>query len=86
MGFWDFIKQLVHAVIAAWWNKITEDATKRPETGPEYVVDYPPEYIREYFGNVFTDYRWNPSYKHPVNHLYDNEERFKYRSSKNYNW
>ena len=82
MGFWDFVKGLLRVAVAAWWNKVTEGGI--PGTEPNYVVEYPEEYTKEYFQNGFSDYRWNPTYKAPLNNLYDNNERFKYRSPKNY--
>ncbi|MFX0117721.1 MAG: hypothetical protein ACFFB3_24465 [Candidatus Hodarchaeota archaeon] len=82
MGFWDFIKELLRAVIAAWWHRITEGGSAGPETEPKYAVEYPPEYTRNYFQNGMTNYCWTPLYKGPMNHLYHDGDRFKYRPSK----
>jgi hypothetical protein len=83
MGFFDLFKQLFRLAVAAWWNKVTGEYARPPQEGLNYVVEYPPEYARDYFKNGFMDYRWNPEYKRPINHLYDNDN-FKPREYKNY--
>jgi len=84
MGFWNFIGELFRLLVFALWNKITENYPLKPPAEPKHVVSYPEEYTKEYFSGAPNNYRWNPIYKAPVNHLYNNEYMFKYPTPKKY--
>jgi hypothetical protein len=79
MGLGEFVKELFRLAFFAWWNKVTENYGKKPPAEPKYVVDYPEEYTPKYFPSGLPDYRWIPAYKEPLNHLYNNDEMFKYK-------
>jgi len=80
MGLWDLFKQLARLVVAAWWAKVTENYSPRPETH-KYTTEYPKEYSSDYFQNGFSNYSFTPDPANLENNLYDN--RFKYRKQKN---
>ena len=86
MGFLDFVDQLFRLVMAAIWNKVTENypGDENPDA-PNYAINIPKDYAQEYFPDGLTDYRWNPEYKRPINHLYEDDQsiydRVKYKYS-----
>ena len=81
MGLWDLVRQLFQFAVAAWWNKVTDEYTKPPPK-PNYAIEYPEEYTRDYFRNGLSSYRWNPEYLTPQNHLYNSTGRFDHRKDK----
>jgi hypothetical protein len=86
MGFWDFIKQLIHFALAVWWNKFTEQ--QRPKSNPDpqsdkYALEFPKAYTPRYVDAALSGDTRPPYYETTVNQLYDDDGPFFYKR-KNY--
>lgn len=86
MGLMDFLARLIRLAFFAFWAKVTENYGEKPshEADQRYPVQIPEEYMRENLPTGFGNYRWEPVYKTDVNHLYNNENAFKYKKPKEY--
>jgi hypothetical protein len=81
MGFWDFIKQLIHFALAAWWNKITEQYQPKnnPPQSDRYALEFPKAYTPLYVDNALSDNTRPPYYKNTLNQLYEDDGAFYYK-------
>ena len=86
MGFWDFVKQLIHFALAAWWNKFTEQQRLRNNPDPhldKYALEVPGSYTPHYLDSALSDNTRAPYYENTVNRLYE-DDRPHYYKKKHY--
>jgi hypothetical protein len=86
MGFWDFVKQLIHFALAAWWNKFTEQERQKNSPDPhsdKYDLEFPRAYTSHYLDPALSDDTRPPYYETTVNRLYA-DDRPLYHKKKHY--